>query len=143
MKVSLMAVVAGFCLVVGLPLAATAGPTPGGASAADGDGIENFFDNCMSASNASQKDFDHDGCGDVCDSDSNNDGVVAAADFAAFKGTFQKSEGQPGYNGAFDSNCDGTVAAADFANFKTNFQKATGPSGFPASQKLSSCVGPN
>ena len=69
MKISLMAVVAGFCLVVGLPLAATAGPTPGGPSAADGDGIEDFFDNCYLDSNADQKDVDHDGCGDVCDSD--------------------------------------------------------------------------
>jgi hypothetical protein len=97
----------------------------------------------MTDSNASQKDFDHDGCGDVCDSDNNNDGTVAAADYTAFKATFQKSEGQPGYNGAFDSNCDGTVAAADFTNFKQNFQLPTGPSGFPASQKLSSCNGPN
>jgi hypothetical protein len=143
MKVSLMAVVAGFCLLVGLPLAATAGPTPGGPSAADGDGIEDFFDNCYLDSNAEQKDFDHDGCGDACDSDGNNDGAVGSADFNAFKNTFQKSEGAPGYNANFDSNCDGTIGSADFNEFKTNFQKAPGPSGFPSSQRTGGCAGPN
>ncbi len=135
MKISLMAVVAGFGLLVGLPLAATAGPTPGGASAADGDGIEDFFDNCQLDSNAAQKDFDHDGCGDVCDSDANNDGTAGSADFTAFRATFQKSEGDVGYNANFDSNCDGTVGSADFTNFRGNFQLATGPSGFPAAQR--------
>jgi hypothetical protein len=129
--------------VVGLPLAATAGPTPGGASTADGDGIEDFFDNCYLDPNPEQKDFDHDGCGDVCDSDANNDGTVGGGDFTAFKATFQKSEGQPGYNANFDSNCDGTVGGGDFTAFKGNFQLPSGPSGFPASQKAAGCNGPN
>jgi hypothetical protein len=143
MKVSLMAVVAGFCLVVGLPLAAMAGPTPGGASTADGDNIEDFFDNCYLDANPEQKDVDHDGCGDACDQDGNNDGQIGSADFTLFKLTFQKQEGDPGYNSAFDANCDGAVGSADFSIFKSNFQQPTGPSGFPASQKLSSCSGPN
>lgn len=100
MKISLMAVVAGFCLVVGLPLAAMAGPTPGGPSAADGDGIENFFDNCYLDANADQKDYDHDGCGDVCDSDSNNDGVVNATDLGVFKGNYLQSTGPSGFPSA-------------------------------------------
>ena len=45
MKIRLMALVAGFCLVVGLPLAATAGPTPGGTDT-DGDDVPDGFDNC-------------------------------------------------------------------------------------------------
>jgi Dockerin type I domain len=143
MKISLMAVVAGFCLVVGLPLAAMAGPTPGGPSAADGDGIEDFFDNCYLDSNADQKDFDHDGCGDICDSDSNNDGNVNAVDFSVFKGTYLKSVGQPGYNGNYDGNCDGNVNAVDFSIFKGNYLSPTGPSGFPSTQRAAGCPGPN
>jgi hypothetical protein len=144
MKISLMAVVAGFCLVVGLPLAAMAGPTPGGPSAADGDGIEDFFDNCYLDSNADQKDFDHDGCGDLCDSDSNNDGVSNAVDFTVFKGTYGKATGAPGYNANYDSNCDGVVNAVDFTVFKGNYGSVTGPSGFPAAQRnTTGCPGPN
>lgn len=144
MKISLMAVVAGFCLVVGLPLAAMAGPTPGGPSAADGDGVEDFFDNCYLDSNADQKDFDHDGCGDVCDSDSNNDGVVNALDLGAFKGTYLKQEGDPGYDGNYDATCEGIVNAVDLGVFKGNYLQATGPSGFPAAQRnTTGCPGPN
>jgi hypothetical protein len=143
MKISVMAVVAGFCLVVGLPLAATAGPTPGGASAADGDGIENFFDNCYLASNADQKDVDHDGCGNLCDSDSNNDGIANAGDLVAFKNSYLKFDGDPAYNPNFDANCDGAVNAGDLVVFKGNYLLAPGPSGFPASQRVGGCAGPN
>jgi hypothetical protein len=143
MKISLMAVVAGFCLVVGLPLAATAGPTPGGPSAADGDGIEDFFDNCYLDSNADQKDIDHDGCGNVCDSDSNNDGAVNVADLNAFKATYGKTEGQIGYNANYDATCEGVVNVADLNVFKANYGSLTGPSGFPAAQRSAGCPGPN
>jgi hypothetical protein len=143
MKISLMAVVAGFCLVVGLPLAAMAGPTPGGPSAADGDGIEDFFDNCYLTANATQKDFDHDGCGDLCDGDADNNGIVNAIDLGNFKATYLKSEGAPGYNPAFDTDCNGTVNALDLGNFKAGYLKAPGPSGFPASQRTGGCAGPN
>ena len=144
MKISLMAVVAGFCLVVGLPLAAMAGPTPGGPSAADGDGIEDFFDNCYLDANADQKDFDHDGCGNVCDSDSNNDGLVNALDLTAFKATYLKGEGSPGYNSAYDATCDGLVNALDLTVFKGNYLQTAGPSGFPAAQRnTAACPGPN
>jgi len=143
MKISLMALVAGFCLVVGLPLAAIAGPTPGGADT-DADGVENFFDNCLSDANADQKDVDHDGCGNVCDSDNNNDGATNSSDFSAFKSTYLKSEGNPGYNPNFDATCEGNVNSSDFNIFKGNYLIAPGPSGFPASQRtLPACPGPN
>lgn len=148
MKTGLMALVAGFCFLVGLPLAATAGPTPGGPSAADGDGIENFFDNCLNVGNPDQKDFDHDGCGNLCDSDANNDGVVNASDFTLFKSSYLKSDNgaapdDPGYNANFDATCEGIVNASDFTIFKANYLKVTGPSGMPSTQRTGGCTGPN
>ena len=143
MKISLLAVVAGFCLVVGLPLAATAGPTPGGPSAADGDGIEDFFDNCYLDLNPEQKDFDHDGCGNVCDFDGNQDGIANALDLTAFKATYLAAEGSPAYNGNFDTDCNGVVNALDLTAFKANYLQSTGPSGFPLAQRSAGCPGPN
>jgi hypothetical protein len=143
MKISLMALVAGFCLVVGLPLAAIAGPTPGGADT-DTDGVEDFFDNCLNDVNADQKDVDHDGCGNVCDSDPNNDGNVNSSDFSLFKSSYLKSEGDPGYNANFDATCEGNVNSSDFSVFKGNYLLPTGPSGFPSAQRtLPACPGPN
>jgi hypothetical protein len=128
MKVKLMALLAGFCLVVGLPLAAMAGPTPGGADT-DGDGVENAFDNCSSTSNASQKDVDHDACGDLCDVDFDQNGTSGASDFLSFKTAFGSSTGSPAYNAVTDMDCNGTVGASDFLLFKSGFGKVPGPSG--------------
>jgi hypothetical protein len=143
MKISLVALVAGFCLVVGLPLAATAGPTPGGANS-DGDSVEDFFDNCYLDSNPDQKDTDHDGCGNVCDSDVNNDGLVDASDFSLFKLSYlDDGPEDPGYNVNFDTTCEGLIDGSDFSIFKGNYLLPSGPSGFPASQRDAGCTGPN
>jgi len=138
MKISLMALVAGFCLVVGLPLAATAGPTPGGANS-DGDSVENAFDNCSSLSNAAQKDLDHDGCGDLCDGDFDQDGGAGLLDFGVFKSAFGKSSGAPGYDARADMDCDGSVGLLDFGFFKAEFGGAPGPSGLIPSLKSGGC----
>jgi len=128
MKVKLMALLAGFCLVVGLPLAAMAGPTPGGADT-DGDGVENAFDNCSSLTNGSQKDIDHDGCGDVCDADFDQNGSSRLPDFGIFKGAFGSSTGSPSYNPTADMDCSGTIGLPDFGLFKAEFGGTPGPSG--------------
>jgi len=128
MKVKLMALLAGFCLVVGLPLAAMAGPTPGGADT-DGDGVENAFDNCSSLTNAAQKDVDHDGCGDACDGDMDQNGTTGLTDYAAFLGAFSKTTGQVGYIAAADMDCNGTIGLTDYASFLAEFANAPGPSG--------------
>lgn len=122
MKISLMALIAGFCLVVGFPLAATAGPTPGGPNS-DADSVENAFDNCVSAPNPEQKDFDHDGCGDVCDCDYNNDTVCNLSDFGIMASCFghPTAPGDPLYNPAVDCNCDGVCNLTDFVCFSNGF----------------------
>jgi hypothetical protein len=132
MKLRFAALLAGFCLVVGLPLAAIAGPTPGGASGADGDTIEDSFDNCTGVANADQKDVDHDGCGDRCDGDFDQNGGAGISDFTLFKGAFNTIEGQPAYNAAADMDCNGGVGTTDFSLFKAEFNTPTGPSGVSA-----------
>ena len=59
MKVSFFAMAFGFILAVGFPLAASAGPMPGGADT-DGDTVEDAFDNCIDDSNSNQDDADQD-----------------------------------------------------------------------------------
>jgi len=128
MKVKLTALLAGFCLVVGLPLAAMAGPTPGGADT-DGDGVENAFDNCTTRANPTQKDVDHDACGDTCDGDFDQNGTAGLTDFGILKSAFTKTTGQPGYNAAADMDCNGVVGLTDFGAFKNEFTTTAGPSG--------------
>jgi hypothetical protein len=129
MKARFTALLAGFCLVVGLPLAAMAGPTPGGTSTADGDGVEDAFDNCTSSGNASQKDSDHDGCGNTCDGDFDQTGTTGGPDFLALKAAFGATTGQPAYNAAIDMTCDGAIGGPDFLAFKAEFATTPGPSG--------------
>jgi len=130
MKVKLLALVAGFALAVGLPLAAMAGPAPGGPNTGDNDGVENAFDNCTLKTNNPQKDIDHDGCGDECDGDYDQDGTVGGLDFGQFKKAFGKSTGQAAYNASTDMDCDGLIGGLDFGLFKQQFKLAVpGPSG--------------
>ncbi len=128
MRIQPIAFISAFLLILVLPLAAAAGPTPGGVDT-DGDGIENAFDNCSSRSNASQKDVDHDGCGDLCDADFDQNGVCGLTDFGIFKSAFGSSTGQPLYNASADMDCNGVVGLTDFGLLKIEFGTTAGPSG--------------
>jgi hypothetical protein len=132
MKVRFTALLAGFGLVVGLPLAAMAGPTPGGTDT-DGDGVENAFDNCttLGGAQSNQKDVDHDGCGDRCDGDFDQNGTAGSNDFLALKAAFGSSTGQPAYNAVpgADMDCNGAIGSSDFLLFKAEFGTTAGPSG--------------
>ena len=79
-RLRLLTLAFGFCLAMGLPLAAMAGPIPTGAPDTDADGVEDAFDNCTTVKNPTQVDTDHDGCGQFCDFDWNNDGIVKAGE---------------------------------------------------------------
>jgi hypothetical protein len=50
---------------------------------ADGDGVPDRNDNCASATNPTQSDFDLDGAGDTCDPDDDNDGLADVDDCAS------------------------------------------------------------
>jgi hypothetical protein len=111
-----------------LPLAAAAGPLPGGPDG-DGDGVENAFDNCTASSNTNQADADHDGCGDVCDPnlpcDLTGDGVVGGPDYVALVGNFGCST--PVCTG--DCTGDGITGGPDYVALVSQFGQAKGPSG--------------
>ncbi|NIP95107.1 MAG: hypothetical protein GWO24_17325, partial [Akkermansiaceae bacterium] len=128
MKVSLLALTFGFFLAVGLPLAATAGPTPGGPDN-DGDTVEDAFDNCCIHANPGQEDADHDGCGDVCDpgGDANGDGVVDALDYIIIAGEWGNTC-DPGPTFA-DFNGDTVVDALDYIIIAGSWGSLVGPSG--------------
>ena len=127
MKVSLIALTFGFFLAAGLPLAATAGPTPGGADT-DGDTVEDAFDNCSDLVNAGQEDADHDGCGDPCDPpllcDCDANGGVGVSDFVIMSG-------QWGQSGTLSCDCDGNggVGVSDFVIMSSEWGQSKGPSG--------------
>ena len=90
----------------------------------DGDGIDDFFDNCTDQSNAAQVDSDFDGCGNLCDGDFDQDGVVEGNDFSIFRAAFSS-------NASGVTNMDGEegTRGLDFIRFRDQFQQGVpGPS---------------
>ena len=130
MKVSLIALTIGFFLAVGFPLAATAGPTPGGADS-DGDTVEDAFDNCCTTANAGQEDSDHDGCGDACEqsilADANGDGCVDSNDYIIIAGEWGNTN-PPGPT-LSDANGDTVVDSNDYIVMAGEWGNKVGPSG--------------
>jgi hypothetical protein len=94
----------------------------------DLDGVEDNFDNCSEASNPNQDDTDADDCGNLCDADYDNNGVVGFGDFGFYTDCF----------GKINPLCDhtepigDTVGFADFGFFMANFGGVPGPSGTTA-----------
>jgi MYXO-CTERM domain-containing protein len=78
----------------------------------DGDGVADAKDNCVSVKNASQKDTDHDGKGDACDTDDDNDGDLDAHDNCPLvKNADQKDTDHDGKGNVCDSDDDGDGVA--------------------------------
>ena len=62
----------------------------------DSDGHVDMCDNCLTDPNVSQTDCDSDGCGNVCDADFDQSGLVAIADFSRFAILFGGAPGPSG-----------------------------------------------
>jgi uncharacterized repeat protein (TIGR03806 family) len=84
----------------------------------DGDGTEDNADNCVTIVNVDQRDSDHDGWGDRCDGDFNNDGRVTNADLRLLEPSLGIELGQPKFRRAHDLNGDYAIDAHDYALFK-------------------------
>ena len=125
----------GFFLVVGLPLAASAGPNLD-TSDMDGDTIPDAFDNCKLIANVGQTDKDHNGCGDACSisCDVNDDGVCGGAEFACVIGNFGKKAEDA--TDDCDCNDNGVIGGGDFALVLGCFGKTSGPTGIPLDNPL-------
>ncbi len=128
MKIRRLSILSAILLALGLPLVAIAGPTPGGADG-DSDGVENAFDNCTTRANPSQKDVDHDGCGDLCDADFDQNGACGLSDYGILLGAFGTTTGQPAYKADVDMDCNGAIGLSDYGLVLTEFGTTAGPSG--------------
>jgi hypothetical protein len=114
---------AGVAVVFAIHNAGDAGPI----DEDDTDGIPDPVDNCVLVPNADQGDSDLDGYGNPCDSDYDNNALVAGGDFLTFQTDFNTSA--PTYNEQVDQDCNGLVAGGDFLTFQANFNQPPGPSG--------------
>jgi len=129
MKIRLLTLAFGFFLVAGT---AYAGPAPGGPDA-DGDTVENAFDNCTAVPNATQTDTDHNGCGNACavTCNFNGDATAGGADFLLIGMNFGMTvpAGTAG-----DCNGDGLVGGPDVLAMGMEFGMSNGPSGITNAQ---------
>jgi len=99
---------------------------------ADGDGVPDAVDNCIETPNgpvvrdageASQRDSDGDGFGNVCDPDLDQSGTVSFGDLAILRRAFFGSDPHADLDG------DGFVGFGDLAILRTRFLSPPGPSG--------------
>ena len=100
----------------------------------DDDGVDDGVDNCILpqagpdlAYNPDQADTDGDGCGDACDADYDQSGVVGGSDFNQLRLCFGLAP--TGMCLGLDSDEDGVVGGADFNAMRALFGGPPGPSG--------------
>ena len=87
----------------------------------DLDGVVNALDNCLVVANSDQRDGDHDGIGNACDADFNNDGIVGRRDLAALVRALGTSDRVKDLNG------NGVVDKNDLWILLKLFGRAPGP----------------
>jgi len=83
---------------------------------------------------------DHDGCGDICDGDFDQNGTAGITDFGFLLASFGATTGAPNYNAATDMDCNGVVGITDYGFFLNEFGTTAGPSGITnAGRDLAAC----
>jgi hypothetical protein len=99
----------------------------------DSDGVFDNLDNCSEAVNPTQDDTDADDCGNLCDADYSQDGIVGFADFGGFAAAFNVV-GNPLQQHAEPVDPAAQVGFADFGYFASvfNIPNVVGPSGTTA-----------
>src|SRR5262245_29753377 len=94
-----------------------------------GDGIDCASANCVAVANPDQLDGDHDGYGNACDVDFNEDGIVGFPDLLLLSRAFGTRVGSARYSEALDLNGDGAIGAWDLLAAQRQIGSAPGPSG--------------
>ena len=93
----------------------------------DGDGVEDEFDNCSNDSNDAQDDTDGDDCGNVCDADYNNDGIVGHPDVFELSAAFGTGDEEKCHQNGSIPGC--FVGHASFGFILIAYGSIPGPSG--------------
>jgi hypothetical protein len=93
------------------------------------DGVSDEIDNCLDACNSGQDDTDNDDCGNLCDADYDNSGIVGFADFGQFITAFNTNDEEKCH---VESIPGCTVGFQDYGFFVNSFNRAPGPSGTTA-----------
>ena len=92
----------------------------------DSDGVADAADNCSEKVNPAQDDTDTDSCGNVCDADYDDNGIVEFPDFGEFVSAFGSTDMEKCHVEPI-SGC--TVGWPDFGEFVRVFGSSPGPSG--------------
>ena len=101
--------------------------TPAFAGEHDGDGVPDRIDNCLMINNSTQDDTDQDDCGNLCDADYDNDGIVGILDFGQFGAAYLTNDEEKIH---IDGEvAGGTVGLLDFGGFAGLYLSVPGPSG--------------
>lgn len=95
----------------------------------DGDGFDDYYDNCRLVTNPTQLDSDADGYGNACDADLNNNGVTNAQDLGLLRTAFFATPGAANWNPNADLNGDGVINVVDLGAMRAVFFEPPGPSG--------------
>ena len=93
----------------------------------DADGIGDVIDNCWLRANPSQDDTDLDDCGNLCDADYDQDGIVGMLDFGQFTAAYLTNDEEKCHIDGSIAGC--TVGITDLGFFANAFLTVPGPSG--------------
>jgi hypothetical protein len=110
-----------FCMAAALIIVSVGTALPGMAAPndTDNDAIANSTDNCTLAFNPSQLDSDHDGNGNACDGDLDNNGMVSAPDYILLQSVFNLRASSSGLAAAADFDGNGTVGVSDMVRVRS------------------------